>query len=108
MHALISSFSNAYDIGSGYGLGETLSPRHDKSHLAKLRANINSGDARYQLKRLIDSCPSRARIDNDEVEGWVEVYLAYLKAIGDILDEMDNPRVRAGPRITTGIDMSGV
>lgn len=78
---------------NGYELAETLVPGRSPEHLESLRAFCRSTnvvnvkkDIRYNV--LYDSSTS-LRLSTEEANAWVDVYVAYWHAIGDILKAED-------------------
>ncbi|XXH02417.1 60S ribosomal protein L20B [Hypoxylon texense] len=87
MDALIHEFRAAYAVMKGDQLAETLNP-DVQTNAAKLQAIWGRGnvrDATADLEFLFYSDPSRPRISQKETAGWVEIYLSYWKAVGEIL-----------------------
>ena len=107
MDALFSDFSRAITSNSGYQLAATLSPiapSDHKSYLNELWESTCQRDARQDIKRAIDHCPARSKLDNNEASGWLEVYLAYCKAIGDVVGADTGARVSSASEST---DLAG-
>ncbi|RYP17008.1 hypothetical protein DL765_004769 [Monosporascus sp. GIB2] len=87
MDTLIQEFRAAYTSVKGDQLAETLRP-DIQSYAGKLQAIWNRGDARSakaDLQFLFYQDHSRPRLSKDETNGWYEIYLAYWKAVGEIL-----------------------
>ncbi|RYP12838.1 hypothetical protein DL767_011063 [Monosporascus sp. MG133] len=87
MDTLIQEFRVAYTSLKGDQLAETLRP-DIQSDAGKLQAIWNRGDARAakaDLQFLFYQDHSRPRLSKDETNGWYEIYLAYWKALGEIL-----------------------
>ncbi|KAK7420173.1 COP9 signalosome (CSN) subunit [Neonectria magnoliae] len=89
MNELFESFADAHARQGGYLLAQTLSPVPPPGQPNRLRAiwkSTNSHSAKGDIKHFIKTSTShREKLDNNEVNGWVEVYKAYWKAIGEIL-----------------------
>ncbi|RYP64233.1 hypothetical protein DL771_008857 [Monosporascus sp. 5C6A] len=87
MDTLIQEFRVAYTSVKGDQLAETLRP-DVQSYADKLQAIWNRGDARSakaDLQFLFYQDHSRPRLSKDETNGWYEIYLAYWKAVGEVL-----------------------
>ncbi|RYP54774.1 hypothetical protein DL768_000502 [Monosporascus sp. mg162] len=87
MDTLIQEFRVAYTSVKGDQLAETLRP-DIQTNADKLQAIWNRGDARSakaDLQFLFYQDHSRPRLSKDETNGWYEIYLAYWKAVGEIL-----------------------
>ena len=89
MDQVFGLFRSAYLNCSGYELSETLVPGASSEQLELLRAfyrGTNSAnvknDVRYNI--LYDTSTS-LRLSAEEVNAWVDVYVAYWNAIGDII-----------------------
>ena len=103
MDALIHDFRVAYTSLKGDQLAETLSP-DVKSYSSKLVSIWNRGDTRTAqavLQFLFYQDLSRPRLTKEETTGWYEIYLAYWKALGEILAAeglRKDAKVRACPQ----------
>lgn len=87
MDALIHDFRAAYTGLKGDQLAETLNP-DVRVHSDKLISIWNRGDARTaqsDLQFLFYQDRSRPRLTKEETTGWYEIYMAYWKALGEIL-----------------------
>ncbi|KAF6836488.1 Protein CSN12-like protein [Colletotrichum musicola] len=91
MEGLFEEFRNAYKGRSGYALAQTLQPFNPANQPDKLRSiwlstNMQEvkGDVRYMLLNR-SSGSKKFKLDHEETNGWVEVYSAYWKAVGEIL-----------------------
>ncbi|KAI1771181.1 PCI domain-containing protein [Hypoxylon cercidicola] len=87
MDALIQEFRPAFVDLNGDRLAETFSP-DVQANAAKLQAIWGRGNLRdvtADLDFLFYSDPSRPRMSQQETTGWVEMYLSYWKAVGEIL-----------------------
>ncbi|KAG0651630.1 COP9 signalosome 8 [Hyphodiscus hymeniophilus] len=90
MDSVFQDFKKAYSEGHGYGLSMTLSPIPPSSDPNRLKAffrSTNHASAKTDFKYHIlydNSMPFK--LPQDEGNGWVEVYFAYWKAVGEILN----------------------
>jgi hypothetical protein len=87
MDALIHEFRLAYSGMKGDQLAETLRPDM-QLHAARLRSLWDRGDARStkaDLNFLFHQDHARVRLSKEETSGWLEIYFAYWKAVGEIL-----------------------
>jgi len=89
MDIVFGLFRDAYLTGKGYQLSETLTPVAPPNlpdllyefYRSTNAANVQK-DIRYNV--LYDSTTS-LKLSTEEGNSWVEVYVAYWKAIGEIL-----------------------
>ncbi|KAI2604388.1 PCI domain-containing protein [Hypoxylon fragiforme] len=87
MDSLIYDFKTAFTGMKGDQLAETLHP-DVHTYPNKLLAVWGRGDLRdvtADLNFLFYQDPSRPRLSQEETTGWFEIYLAYWKAVGEIL-----------------------
>ncbi|KXX82925.1 Protein CSN12 [Madurella mycetomatis] len=79
-------FAAAWSDNDGYRLARTLSPGVSTEKLMKIWRSQNAHDIKGTLGRGLKNSPAGLkRPTNQEVQGWVEVYIAYWRAAGDIL-----------------------
>jgi hypothetical protein len=91
-------FATAWSEKDGYRLSRTLSPDLPTERLRKIWRSQNEHDIKGALRRgLQNSGAALEGLVNNETQGWVEVYIAYWKAVGDILaareSSSDNSKV---------------
>jgi hypothetical protein len=103
MEPVFEGFKKAYEVANGYDLSMTLSPIPPSSDPDRLHSFFRSTnhasaktDFKYQI--LYDSSMS-FKLPADEGNGWVEVYFAYWKAVGEILDA--ETASRSGAKVNT-------
>lgn len=88
MNELFEDFAKAHAAQGGYMLAQTLSPVSPPGQPQRLRSiwqSTNSHSVKGDIKHFIKTNTSQRRgLDNDEINGWVEVYTAYWKAVGEI------------------------
>ncbi|KAH6669511.1 hypothetical protein B0J14DRAFT_121361 [Halenospora varia] len=90
MEAVISEFKRAYKEGDGYGLSQSFSPIAPDSQPQRLYnffrssnfANVQK-DVKYEI---LHSNAGGFKFSSEEGNGWVEVFVAYWKAVGEILN----------------------
>jgi hypothetical protein len=83
---LFNEFSEAYSNQNGPRLSLTLSPEIPTEKLRKIWRSQNAHDIKSALKRgLKANSAVFGGLSNEEVQGWVDVYEAYWKAVGQIL-----------------------
>lgn len=91
MNEMFEDFAKAHALHDGYLLAQTLSPvaPPNKSYrLQRIWLSTSSHNAKADIKQLIKSQKSQLRsVDHEELSAWVEVYLAYWNAVGEILAE---------------------
>lgn len=89
MDGLIRQFREAYAATNGEQLAETLNPDIE-ANSAKLQALWGRGDLRSTTSDLNflfhqDQARFKIRLSKDETNGWFAIYIAYWKAVGEIL-----------------------
>ena len=87
MNELLDEFVNAYSQRNGYLVAQTLSPVAPHGSPYKLKSiwqSTNAHSVKGDIKHFLKTKGHRVKLDNDEVNGWVEVYTAYWHALGEI------------------------
>lgn len=87
MDELFNEFSKAHASRNGYELAQTLSPVASPNQPHKLTSiwkSTNAHSSKGDIKHFIKQGRSWG-MDMNEVNGWVEVYYAYWKAVGEII-----------------------
>lgn len=98
MDTIFNPFRAAHLNYNGYQLSETLLPGTSSTQVDQLRvfyrstnaANVKN-DIRYNI--LYDSTTS-LKLSTEEGNAWVEVYVAFWKAVGEILKAEDAERAK--------------
>jgi hypothetical protein len=90
MDRFFNDFKEAYGNGDGYGLSMTLSPLDPPSKPNKLSSfyrstNVASAVKDFRYRILYDNS-TPFRLSHEEGNGWVDIYFAYWKAVGEILN----------------------
>ena len=89
MNELFEDFAKARKACNGYELAQTLSPvpPADKPYrLLHVSQSTNAHSVKGDIKHYIKTNVSKhGKLSQDALTGWVEVYAAYWKAIGEIL-----------------------
>jgi hypothetical protein len=89
MNELFEEFVAAYTSRNGYELAQTISPVPSSGQPHKLVSifqSTNSHSVRGDIKHFIKhNAAIRKSLSQDEVSGWVDVYTAYWKALGEIV-----------------------
>lgn len=88
MDSLFRDFGEATSKRAGYQLASTFTPEapsSDPDRLLKIWRSTNYHEARNLIKRNIQRATSSTGLSRSTVEGWVEVYYLFWKAIGEIL-----------------------
>lgn len=96
MDVLFEDFTRAVNASSGYQLAQTLSPAAPADQLDYLDAiwrSTNAHNVKGDVRRIINACRIRERMSKDEVNGWVDVYAAYWKVVGEIVAASEGTRV---------------
>jgi hypothetical protein len=88
MDVIFGDFRKSYEVGDGYGLAQTLSPIAPDSQPERFRnfhrsTNFQNVQKDFKYQILYDNTLP-FKLPADEGNGWVEVYVAYWKAIGEI------------------------
>jgi hypothetical protein len=90
MDRFIDEFKLAYSNGDGYGLSMTLSPLDTPSQPNRLSSFYRSTNAASAVKdfkyRILYDNSNPFKLSKEEGNGWVDVYLAYWKVVGEILN----------------------
>jgi hypothetical protein len=102
MDPIFEDFKKAYEEGNGYDLSMTLSPvdpDNEPDRLYKFFRSTNFAQVQkdFQYRILYDSA-TPFKLPVEEGNGWVEVYLAYWKAVGEILNAENAPKSNAKVR----------
>ncbi|OTB02992.1 hypothetical protein M426DRAFT_322221 [Hypoxylon sp. CI-4A] len=87
MDSLIHEFRAAFTEMKGDRLAETLRPdiQNHPDRLSVIWGRGSTRDVTSDLNFLFYSDPTRPRMSQEESIGWVELYLSYWKAVGEIL-----------------------
>jgi hypothetical protein len=89
MNELFEDFAKAHAMRNGYLLAQTLSPVPPPDQPHRLRSvwqSTNAHSAKGDIKHFIKTNTlHRAKLSSDELNGWVEVFVAYWSAVGEIL-----------------------
>ncbi|KAH6687795.1 COP9 signalosome complex subunit 12 [Plectosphaerella plurivora] len=93
MQSITEDFATAFASSNGWNLSITLSPVPPSADPDRLRLfwqSTNHYAAKQDIKHfLLEALSGRVRISNHDnktvIAGWVEVYTAYWKAIGEML-----------------------
>ncbi|KAK6582160.1 hypothetical protein PZA11_005857 [Diplocarpon coronariae] len=96
MDLLFEEFGKACQEGNGYDLSMTLSPispASDPDRLARFFRSTNYAQAPREFRNRILN-DNASSFTNPQEEGWVEVYYAYYKAVGEIL-KADTDKLQA-------------
>ena len=105
MDPIFEGFKKAYEEGNGYDLSMTLSPvdlddEPDRLYNFFRSTNFSQVKKDFQYRILYDSA-TPFKLPAEEGNGWVEVYLAYWKAVGDILNAENAQKSNAKVSIVT-------
>lgn len=94
MDALFSDFKHAHSLESGPLLATTITPAapfQDPNRLRKFCKESDdysiAADVRYQITHY----DKTVQIKKQEANAWIEVYIAFWKSLGPILDTEDDP-----------------
>jgi len=84
MEEIIRAFGQAQQEQNGYALAETISPvppKHDSGRLYAIYRSVNAFSVQNDLRYAL----SDPHLNKGETAAWVDVYVAYWKAVGAIL-----------------------
>lgn len=84
MEGVLATFAQAIGEQNGYLLADTISPIAPGDDSGRLYAIQRSGNA-YSIQNEIRNSIAPLRLDKQEATAWTDVYVAYWKAIGEIL-----------------------
>jgi len=93
MDSLFKDFAKAYTKNDGYLLSSTISPNLSNDQLRAIWKSCNAHDVKNVVKRRIQNYVNDLGFDalsSKEIQGWVDVYAAYWKAIGELLATQDS------------------
>lgn len=89
MNELFDEFAAAYSSRRGYAIAATLSPvapPGQPNRLKEIWRSANSYNVKGDIKHFLKASTShRFRLDQDELNGWVDIFVAYWKALGHII-----------------------
>lgn len=84
MDTVLSRFAEALSSENGYALKDTLSPIAPPSDPVRLHAIQNSANS-YSILAVVRSTISGVPLDQQTATLWTDVYVAYWKAINELL-----------------------
>lgn len=87
MDSIITDFGRAINAQDGYALSATISPlppKEDSGRLYALRRATNAYSVLSDFRYAINQNPN-FKLDRKEGADWVDVYVAYWKAVSEIL-----------------------
>ncbi|KAL5876849.1 COP9 signalosome (CSN) subunit [Pyricularia oryzae] len=91
MDKLFDQFAKAVSEGNGPLLSKTLLPGESNEDLDRLHSIWRSATSQDVKNSVRTHIRKRTNLPRDEVEGWLEVYIAFWKAIGEILGVHGTP-----------------
>lgn len=95
MDAVVFDFAQAIKAQDGYALAETLSPvppKNDSGRLYDLRRATNAYSVLSDFRFAIGQNPN-FKLDRQESAAWIDVYVAYWKAVSEILTAEESMNV---------------
>ena len=103
MDSIITDFARAINSQDGYALAATISPippANDSGRLYALRRATNPYSVLSDFRYAISENPN-VRLDNNETKCWIDVYVAYWKAVGEILAAEESTNLGKSTTTTT-------
>ena len=100
MDALAKAFCVGHIKGSGNILADTLSPEdapNNPQRLYSIWNSANASDARAVIGRKLRANQPPMGIPSDEMQGWIDLYYAYWKAVGEILSVEQGAKSKVRP-----------
>lgn len=100
MDAFFAMFFDAIITQNGHLLAETLlptSPRHNREQLRRFYRSTNAANVKKDVQyQLLYNRSAKSKLVKDEGNAWVDVYVAYWNAVGEILraEDADDYEVR--------------
>ncbi|CAM1510146.1 Fc.00g004810.m01.CDS01 [Cosmosporella sp. VM-42] len=88
MNQLFQDFAGAHAMQNGYQLAQTLSPvspDQTPHRLLEIVQGSNSYSLKGDVKHFLKSNLKGRKLGDEEMKGWIEVYVAYWKALNEIL-----------------------
>ena len=101
MDRVFTTFARALEEQNGYLLAETISPVPPKDDSGRLYA-IHRGANAFSVQGDVRRAIGPLRLDKQEANAWVDVYVAYWKAVGEILAAEEAQNVGKTSRSNTG------
>lgn len=102
MDSIFEAFRKAYAEGLGYDLSMTLSPLDtddEPDRLYKFFKSTNIAQVRKDLQyRILYDNAAPFKLPAEEGNGWVDVYFAYWKFVGEMLNAEHAPKSNAKVR----------
>jgi len=96
MDPIFDEFRQAFVDGKGYDLSQTLSPIPPPSQPQRLYnffRSTNFATVQKDLKyQILYNSASQFQLPPEQGNGWVEVYHAYWKAVGEVLNAENAPK----------------
>lgn len=87
MDSVMNIFREAYARENGYMLAQSLTPvapANDLAMLYKFHTSVNAYSVQQELRNAI-VYQNEVKLIQPEAKAWIEVYMAYWKAIGELL-----------------------
>ncbi len=105
MDSFFELFNHAHLSQNGYQLSETLipySPSEDPDQLRTFYNSTNVASVKKEIEHaLLYDKSTQYRLSTDEGRAWVEVYVAYWRAVGEVLKASDAERNKLPVRSST-------
>lgn len=102
MEAFFKDFSEAYGAGKGYQLADTLlpfAPSQDPNRLHNFYRSTNAANVRSDIQyNILYDRSSTLKLSTEEGKAWVDVYVAYWTALGEILKAEEAQRTNSPVR----------
>jgi hypothetical protein len=103
MDTIFKAFREAHLAGSGYQLSDTLIPvasLQDPEHIRTFFRGTNAANVKTDIQyNILYDRSSSLRLSTEEGKAWVDVYVAYWTAVGEILKVEDARRTNVPVRM---------
>ena len=113
MDSFFARFFDAIKVANGYQLADTLlpsPPRQDQERLRKFYRSTNAANVKKDVQySILYDRSSKYKLETEEGTAWVDVYVAYWNALGEIIraEDSDPSQVSRSSR-HSGMDLCHV
>ncbi|GAB7355107.1 hypothetical protein MBLNU459_g5686t1 [Dothideomycetes sp. NU459] len=100
MNNVCADFDRAVRAEDGYALAATISPippTSDSARLYALLRDTNAFSVQADFRRALGRTPAAINLDKRELNAWIDVYVAYWKAVGEVLTAEESLNLGRNP-----------